>query len=466
MKNLVPSSVEQILDKIESVKTQLETVKRENSELRKGLPVPNVRRGESALTSRGYSFMKLFQFLSNQIPREEARVEIDMANSLQKFWYETYGYQKAEPNSILAPVGTELFPCNTESDRRFVQEIRECVRAGVEGADPEEMIRVARSVNKALSWNDVAGLGALVAPPLYGELIDLLRNNEVFTQAGATIIGLPPNGRMVIPRQTGASSAYYIGESASIPDSEPTTGDLLLSAKKLASIVKIPNELFRYASVSVEQFVRNDMTKTLSLKMDLELLEGPGSSVSPKGLITYSGITQHTASGTPADANSGYPMLPEDVYKAIAKVEEKNATFKAWVMRPLMWAYIVNRRADAVAAGDNRGPFMFNVWRDITQDMNVARTVAGVLAGYPVYKSTQLSKTRIRGSGTTQNTYILGGDFTDYIIAMSPTMEFALANQTTEAFTQDQTWVRAILAHDGGPRREASFVMIDQLLYN
>jgi HK97 family phage major capsid protein len=459
-------SFKTILDKMESMRTQLTELTEKTSSARESLPVPHARKGEDPLTSRGYSFLKLFQFLSKKLPAHDAKVEIDMANRLQKFWYEQCGYQKTEPNSVLAPMGSSLFPCSGETELRFVKEVHDCVKAGVFGADPEEIARMARTVNKALSWQDATALGDLVAPPAFGELIDLLRANEVFSQAGCTMMGLPPNGRMVFPRQTGASTAYYVGESVQITESEPTTGDLVLMAKKLACLIKVPNELFRYASVSVEQFLRNDMARVMALRMDKELLEGIGSAVAPKGLINYANIGTHTAGGTPADGNSGYPLLPEDIYKIIAKVEEKNAIFKSWIMRPLMWSYIVNRRADAITAGDGKGQFLFNIWRELAQDMNVTRNNPGVLAGYPVYKSTNISNTRTRGSGTTQNTYILGGDFTDYIIAASPTVEFAMANQTTEAFTQDQTWLRAIHPHDGGPRREASFILCDQLLYS
>lgn len=456
-------------ERLDALATQLDglTKAAQDSAQRTGVPgaAPHARRGEDPLSSRGYSFARLFQHIAGHVGKEEAKVEIDLHNRLQKNWYETHGYVKSEPNSIMAPVGSELLPQGTDADVRFVNEIRQMVRAGTHGADPYEVRRIAAIVNKDLSWNDETALGALVAPPQYGELIDLLRNNEVFAQAGASMIGMPPNGRMVIPRQTGASTAYYIGESTQITDSQPSTGDVFLTAKKVAALIKVPNELFRYASVAVEAFLRNDLAKVLALRMDKELLEGVGSSVAPKGLINYSGIGTHTSGGTPADAHSGYPFQPEDVAKIIAKVEEKNAQFKSWVMRPLMWSWITNRRADAVSANDAKGPFMFNVWRGHRDGMDLTREVPGVLSGYPVYKSTQLSNTRTRGNGTTNNTYILGGDFADYIIAVSPTIEFAQTQFSDTAFQNDQTWLRAILPHDGAPRREASFILCDQLLY-
>lgn len=455
-----PVPADTLLEKLDAMKTQLSELQSQGSEARKSLP--HVRKGEDPMSSRGYSFLKLAQVLSRKVDPNQAKVEIDVSNRLHKFWYDTHGYQKTEPNSILAPLGADLFPSMTESDQAFVSEIRDVVKAGVYGADPYEVRRIA----KALSWQDETAVGALVAPPQYGELIDLLRNNEVLMAAGCSTIGLPPNGRIVFPRQTGAGTAYYVGESVAITETEPTTGDVILQAKKLGMLVKVPNELFRYASVSVEAFLRNDMARVMALRMDRELLEGVGSATAPKGLINYASIVTHTASGTPADGNSGYPILPEDVYKMIAKVEEKNAVFKSWIMRPLMWTYIVNRRADAVTAGDGKGGFVFNVWRELAEGMNIERMKVGNLAGYPVHKSTQISNTRTRGSGTTNNTYILGGDFSDYMLALSPTVEFAMTQVGDTPFANDQTWLRAILPHDGAPRREASFVFSDNLLFS
>jgi HK97 family phage major capsid protein len=191
-----------------------------------------------------------------------------------------------------------------------------------------------------------------------------------------------------------------------------------------------------------------------------------GSSITPKGLINYSGITSYTSLGTAADAHSGYPIHPADPTNMIGNVEEKNATFRSFIMRPLLWATLVNRRADAVSAGDRQGPFMFNILRDPGMDLGVDRLKVGVLNGYPVYKSTQLSTTRTRGNGTTNNTYVLGGDFSDFLIAMGGALEFQVSTQGDTPFVADQTWFKGVMYYDGAPRHEASFCLMDNVLTN
>jgi HK97 family phage major capsid protein len=460
------SQIEKLSSDTSKMDKALEDIKTKNKTAPSRVsPTPAVRKGEDTMSSRGYSFVRLLKLMAGQIGVEDARLEAEVHNKLNKCLFEGHGYRRSQPNTILAPMATEFMPLEDSQTLKMAREIREVVKAGVFGVDANEYRAIANQVNKTLSWTDETGLGALVAPPLMGELIEILRNNEALMAAGCTTIAMPPNGRIVYPRQTGASTAYWVGENQQITEGDPTTGDLTLQAKKLAALVKLPNELFRYAAIAVEAFLRDDMMKVLGLRLDKDLLEGVGSTNSPKGLINYASLPTHTCIGTPADANSGYPFQPEDVTQMIGVVEEANAEFKGFIMRPLMWAYIANRRADAVSSGDAKGMFMFNILRELQDPMHIERRGIANLSGYPVVKSTQLSNTHTRGSGSTNNTYILGGDFKDYMIAMSPVIEFAQTQVGDTAFQNDQTWVRAIVPCDGAPKRLASFVLCDQLLY-
>ena len=418
---------------------------------------PAARKGESVLTSRGYSYAKLFQLMAKMTDADDAKVEVGVHNALHKLYVERYGYSKAEKNSILAPMSAALLAQQSPEDAKYAIELGDMIKAGSIGVDPDQ---IAWMRQKTLSYTDETALGSTVAPPVQGELIDLLRNNEVFMQAGARVMALPPNGRIVFPRQTAPSSAYWVGENTTITDSEPTTGDVTLSAKKLAALVKIPNELFRFSSINIESFVREDIAKVCGLKLDSALLQGVGATTSPKGIINYDNINTHTALTVGVDGNT---FQPEDVALMIGKVEEQNAVFKSFIMRPLLYTALVNRRADAVTAADGKGPFVFQYLRGLDENFPLTRGAPANLYGYPCYKSTNVSNTRAKGVATNLS-YILGGDFTDYMIGMSAVMEFALNTQAQDAFTKDQTWIRGIMLVDGAPRHEKSFILCDTLV--
>src|SRR5690606_15757100 len=115
-------------------------------------------------------------------------------------------------------------------------------------------------------------------PPVFGEPIELLRNQEVFMNLGARVIPFPASGRATWPRLTNATTAHWLGTGKNDRDlipSEPESGDLVLQAKKLGVFVKIPNELFRFPTVSVEQIIRADMMKSAALRLDRSFLDGP-----------------------------------------------------------------------------------------------------------------------------------------------------------------------------------------------
>jgi HK97 family phage major capsid protein len=48
-----------------------------------------------------------------------------------------------------------------------------------------------------------------------------------------------------VPKITGGSTAGYVGENANITKTQPTTGQITLTFKKLAALVPISNDLLR-----------------------------------------------------------------------------------------------------------------------------------------------------------------------------------------------------------------------------
>jgi HK97 family phage major capsid protein len=460
------SVAEELLTEVKSLRKEVDTLKQRKGPSfgeRFNGKAPAGRSGESALTSRGYSFVKMIEAVITK-NWDKAKVEADLHNRLQESYKNQLGFEKAASNSILCPVSHALIAEDVK-DKTLALECRDLVQAGISGYDPEEVAHYRQKYwgrEKALSWVDESLGGALVAPPMQGELIEILRNNEALMAAGCRVLGMPPQGRITYPRQTGVATGYWVGESTSITDSTQGTGDLVLQAKKLGVLCKIPNELFRFASVSIEQFVRDDIARVMALTLDKALLEGnTGGSTQPKGLITYSNINLLSAAVTGANGDT---FQPEDVANFVQSVEEKNAEFKAFIMRPLMFAKITNRRADAAVAGDQKGGFMFNWMRDFNaQNFGLGRMQPANIYGYPAIKSTQLSNTRTKGNATNL-TYILGGDFNDFLLAMGGVIEFLIATQGDTAVASDQTWVRGIQYVDGGPRHEASFTLMDTLL--
>jgi HK97 family phage major capsid protein len=430
---------------------------------------PNVREGENIMGSRGFSFTKMLGVITGVVPPNEAKIEIDIHNRLHNGFcnsnlQEPYQYRGGTipgEKSFLAPLATSFMQDNYVP-RSFRHEMKALLRAGADGADFDEMKWIRQQQWKSLgynvktlSWiNELTG-GALVAPPEQGELIELLRNREACVNAGARVVPLPPQGRMRYPRQTAASLTYWVGENQQITASDIGTGDISLQAKKLAVLIKAPNELIRFASPAAEALMRDDMTKSLALGLDLACLEGAGGDNMPKGIINYQNINRITSGSTAAN---GDQIIGQDIYRFISAVEESNAEFEGWIMRPKTLYKYYQLRSDAVAQGDAAGPFLFSLIREPGDGADKP-----MLAGYPVTKSTQVSQSRTKG-GSTNLTYIVGGMWSDMLIGMFGALEFSATTMGDTAFQFDQTWVKGILSADTALRHDVSFVLMDQLI--
>ncbi len=385
---------------------------------------------------------------------EEAQIHERLVKSMS-----AQGFQPSKANSLLVPIGSRFIPAYSSADESLVEEIRQKSMASVAGADPSEATWVRR---KALGTIGESSGGVLIGFPTLGEVIDMQRNLEVFTQAGAREVPLGANGRMMYPKLMSGATAYWVGEAQSIAQSQQTLGQLDLIAKKLGVLVQLNLELIKFGGPSVEAMVRTDMAKVAALKADLAMLEGTGGT-QIKGLTTYDKVTAWT-SGTDklinytgaGAATNGNKFLPEDIYKMESLLPDE-VEANAWIGRRDFWGAVLNRRADAVSANDEKGQFLFSQFRD------AAMAKPSMLNGSPLVRSSQVSATRVKGTGT-DLTYTINGNFQEWLVGRFGVAEFAVSDQGDTVFANYQTMLRMIQFIDAGARHPASFVLYDQLL--
>ena len=183
------------------------------------------------------------------------------------------------------------------------------------------------------------------------------------------------------------------------------------------------------------------------------MLEGTGGT-QIKGLLTYSGITAHTASTVGANGNT---FEAQDVALMEGKLPDAVAAPTAWLMRKTLYSALMNRRADAVSAADGKGAFLFHPTR------HASDAPPTELYGTKVVRSSQVSATRTKGASSNL-TYIVLGYFPDWIVSRLGVMEFLASGLGDSALQNDQTYLRGIQHIDAGPRNAASFVLCDQLV--
>ncbi len=445
-----------------------------------GILTPNSRNQASRPLKVSNIFKATFAAGSSHnqaIFREYANEEYSMSERLKSL-----GYSSETMGGWLFPLGDELLiePVYESEEKRAAfaalrQEVKERLRIAYDPGEIGWMIKrnpeLASDLgleHKDLAVGDDTLGGYLIPVAQAGRVIDLLRNRSVMMRAGAAEFALPPSGNLTLPR-LGSDPAFAYTDPDTQTDmatSNLGTGVVRLQAKSLRGAVTIPNDLIRYSSPSVELLVRSALASKAAVAEDFAFLEGPGSSIAPKGLLNYplsaaetpaiNKVTLHVA-GPGSEAN-GDTFIPEDVAKIIGLYYSGNDDDPptGWIMRPMMWSAIQNRRADAVTAGDAKGPFVF--WTDRGSNRS---EIPQSLGGFPVYPSMQVNKTRAEGGSSTL-TYILFGNFRRMQIGRSGVIELAVSEHVK--FLQDKTIIRAILRSDMGLEHEESFVLTDTVL--
>jgi HK97 family phage major capsid protein len=222
--------------------------------------------------------------------------------------------------------------------------------------------------------------GNLVADELLaGSFIDLLRNRLALAQAGVTMLsGL--QGNISIPRQSSASTAYWVGEGSAPTESQQAIDQVNMTPKTVGAFVDYSRRLLLQSSIDVEGMIRNDLARVIALELDRAAIYGTGSSNQPLGLTNTTGIGSQTITtyGTFAE----YIGMETDVAAANAD---------AGSLR-----YIINASArgalKSTEKATNTGMFVYE-----NDEIN----------GYPVIVSNQLT-----------NNDALFGDFSMMIMGM------------------------------------------------
>lgn len=153
---------------------------------------------------------------------------------------------------------------------------------------PERRSRMSEAERRNL--DSTQGAGA-VPTILDKDWIELLRNKMVCKDAGMREI-FDIEGRFAIPRQTGASTGYWVGESGAPTGTNQTLDQVVFTPKTLGAFTDISRRYFELANLSSpEEFVKEDLTAVLGRGVDLAAINGTGQANQPLGILQNSNIT-------------------------------------------------------------------------------------------------------------------------------------------------------------------------------
>lgn len=288
--------------------------------------------------------------------------------------------------------------------------------------------------------------GNLVATDLRsGSFIDLLRAKAMVTRMGATVIsGLV--GNVEIPRQTGASTTYWLAEDTAPTESNATFDKVSLKPKTIGALSSVSRNLLLQSSMNVEAFVRNELAVSLALGIDLAALCGTGTNNQPTGIANMSGICT-VEGGTNGGSLTFDKLIDMETQVATANADVTNMYYLCNAATIGFLKKIKNTSGDYI-------------WKPITEA--VRNGFPGEVNGYAVGRSNQVRSGLEKG--TSNNCHeIYFGNWADLLIGEWGFLEIDV-NRYGDAWKSGGVEIRALQTIDIAVRHPKSFCLFSDAL--
>lgn len=284
---------------------------------------------------------------------------------------------------------------------------------------------------------------------LMGSFIDILRNKAAVMQLGATFLpGLV--GKVEIPRQSGVSATQWIQETGTVTGSNATFDKVALDMKTIAAKSFVSRNMLRQVTMSVENFVRNELATSIALAIDLAALSGSGSGSEPEGLASQTGIL------TVEGGTNGAAITFDHLIDMETKVADANADGTS--MAYLANAVTIGALKKIKDANNNY------IWKPIVDASRNA--IPGEVNGYPVARSNQARKNLTKGTSSGVCSEIFFGNWADLLIGEWGVLEILPNPYSAAAYDNGGLEIRALQSVDIAVRHPESFCRMADVLVN
>ncbi len=294
-------------------------------------------------------------------------------------------------------------------------------------------------VNKVMGSAVGTAGGFLVAPEYNAEVIELLRAKAIIRQMGPTVFQMNSD-TLSFNRQTAATVAYWVEEGDEKTESDITLGQETLVLKEVAGITRVNNTLLFDSSPAVDTLIKSDLVKQLSLAIDLAFIQGTGGG-QPLGIYNDPIVPTTTLGG-----GNGAAIGFDDLWDAMYAIEAANGTSNAWLIHP-------RTKNTLRKLKDGNGNYIYT-----TGDLNKGEH--DNLLGLPVFKTTQIPITLTFGTGGANQSYMILGNWSEFVIGEKSGEGFMLDVSKERYFEFDQTAIRLVRRTDCLVRQPDEFYII------
>ncbi len=291
-------------------------------------------------------------------------------------------------------------------------------------------VLVPNSVFEKRTTMDTTGAAKITPDDYRGDqIIGLFRNSMVMRTLGARVLsGL--RGDTIIPKQTGASSAYWLAEGDALTESNPTFDSIKLQPKHVGALASVSRQLLQQANPSIEQLIRDDFVNVIGLAIDKAMIHGVAANDEPVGVLNVTGI--QTGSLATLDW--------EAVLAVLEKLALENITPNAIITHAKVATALQSTLKDSVAGAE----YLMQ---------------AGRMAGLPVNVTNQLAAK----TGTPNTGRLIVGDFSQLIVGEWGSAEILANPYAAGYYEAGAVQLRILATMDMVCRNPKAFVAVEDI---
>lgn len=182
--------------------------------------------------------------------------------------------------------------------------------------------RRTADIQNALQVGTDSEGGYLVPDEFERTLVEALEEENIFRQLANVIT--TSSGDRKIPVVATKGTASWVDEEGAIPESDDAFGQVSIGAFKLATLIKVSEELLNDSVFNLESYIAREFARRIGSKEEEAFFVGDGSG-KPSGILAASGGGQVGVTTAGATAITLDEIL--DLFYSLKSPYRKNAVF-------------------------------------------------------------------------------------------------------------------------------------------
>ncbi len=286
-----------------------------------------------------------------------------------------------------------------------------------------------------------AEAGNLVQTQLRPDLFaDVLRNRLALGNLGVTMLyGLTSN--IDLPRKTVGSTAAYVTEIAAAAETQPNTGKVTMSPKRISTFIEFSKQAVIQSSMAVEPMLRGDLNSEIAVRIEDAAINGSGAGANPRGIRNVSGIGSVIGGTNGAQINWGHIVGLESACANANAEPDVNA------------GYLVNTRTRGWTKTTQKATNLPFIWDGGATPLN----------GYRAAVTNNVPNNLTKGTASGICSSVIFGSMWDMLVVGT----FGAVEILLDEITQAPNGMNRLLVNafaDVGCRRPANFAVMDDAL--